>query len=121
MTIITSIIDFIAVLLVLAGSILAFSAAIGLIRFRDTLSRLHAVSKPQTLGLVLTITGTILHILVSEHLTQAAKGDLGMLLLIILFALITAPVVAQRVGRLARKEHLYAENSFSRNDMEGLD
>lgn len=118
MTTLIAVIDFIAVMLVLAGSLLAVSAAIGLIRFRDTLSRLHAVSKPQTLGLVLTVTGAILHVLVSENLSQAAKGDIGMMLLIILFALITAPVVAQRVGRLARREQPFNNTSFSRNDME---
>lgn len=110
-------IDTIAALFMLAGSILALSGAVGLIRFRDTLSRLHAVSKPQTLGLVLTVTGAILHVLVSENLSQAAKGDIGMMLLIILFALITSPVVAQRVGRLARREQLFNSTSLSRNDL----
>lgn len=113
-----AVIDFIAVLFILAGSLLAVSGAIGLIRFRDTLSRLHAVSKPQTLGLVLTVTGAIVHVLVSENLSQAAKGDIGMMLLIILFALITAPVVAQRVGRLARREQPLHQPSLSRNDIE---
>ena len=79
----STVIDIIAALFMLAGSILAVSGAVGLVRFRDTLSRLHAVSKPQTLGLVLTVTGAILHVLVSENLSQAAKGDIGMMLLII--------------------------------------
>lgn len=103
----------------LCGALLALSAAIGLVRFRDTMSRLHAVTKPQTLGLICTITGTILHVLSSEQLGPGERGDMGVLFLIILFALLTAPVVAQRVGRLARKEGLYEESFLSRDDTEG--
>lgn len=110
--------DVASISLILAGSLLAFSASIGLVRFRDTLSRLHAVTKPQTLGLILTITGTILRVLGSERLGAAERGDLGVMVLVLLFALVTAPVVAQRVGRLARKEELFNEDYLSRNDAE---
>ena len=63
----------------LCGAVLALSAAIGLVRFRDTMSRLHAVTKPQTLGLICTITGTILHVLNSDKLGLGELGDLGVL------------------------------------------
>ena len=48
-----------AVLLVL-GALLALTAAIGLLRFPDTLARMHAATKPQTLGLLLVLAGTAL-------------------------------------------------------------
>ncbi|MGK2855553.1 MAG: cation:proton antiporter, partial [Microbacteriaceae bacterium] len=41
--------------LVLSGSALALTAAIGVVRFPDTLSRMHAASKPQVLGLLLVL------------------------------------------------------------------
>ena len=42
--------DTVAAVLVLGGSALALTAAIGVVRFPDTLSRMHAASKPQVLG-----------------------------------------------------------------------
>ena len=114
----SQLLDVASITLVLAGSLLALSAAVGLARFRDTLSRLHAVTKPQTLGLILTISGAFLRVINSEHLGPAERGELGVMVLIVLFALITAPVVGQRVGRLARKEGLYTRDFLSRDDTE---
>ena len=47
----------IVAVLVLSGSALALTAAIGVVRFPDTLSRMHAASKPQVLGLLLVLAG----------------------------------------------------------------
>ncbi len=44
------ILDVLAAVLVLGGSALALTAAIGVVRFPDTLSRMHSASKPQVLG-----------------------------------------------------------------------
>ena len=52
-----NVLDVVAGALVLCGSVLALTAAIGVVRFPDTLSRMHAASKPQTLGLLLVLTG----------------------------------------------------------------
>ena len=49
--------DVTAAVLVLSGSLLALTAAIGVVRFPDTLSRMHAATKPQVLGLLLVLTG----------------------------------------------------------------
>src|SRR5690606_31952162 len=38
--------------LVLVSSLMCFAAGVGLIRFPDVLSRLHAATKPQILGLM---------------------------------------------------------------------
>ena len=46
--------DILSLTLVISGSLLILAAAIGLARFKDTMSRVHAVSKPQTTGLILT-------------------------------------------------------------------
>ena len=42
---------------VLLGAFLCFAAAVGLVRFPDVLSRMHAATKPQTLGLILFAVG----------------------------------------------------------------
>ncbi len=47
--------DVLSGVLVLGGSALALTAAIGVVRFPDTLSRMHSASKPKTLGLLLVL------------------------------------------------------------------
>ena len=54
---------------------------------------MHAATKPQTAGLVLVVLGTALLLRTS--------ADVWMLLLVGAFQLITAPVTAHLVGRLA--------------------
>lgn len=88
--------EIISTALVLAGAAVALTASIGLLRFRDTLSRMHAATKPQTFGLLLVLSGA------GVRLGQSV--DIGMLILAALFAMITAPVVAQRIGQLAYRE-----------------
>jgi multicomponent Na+:H+ antiporter subunit G len=88
-------IDVVAGVLVLAGSALALTASIGVVRFPDTLARMHAATKPQVLGLL---------VLVGAALRLRGNVDVGMLVLTGLFTLITAPVVANSVGQLAYRE-----------------
>ncbi|AZA12720.1 monovalent cation/H(+) antiporter subunit G [Corynebacterium choanae] len=94
---------------VLLGAVLALTASIGLVRFPDTLSRMHAVAKPQTLGLIVTVAGAIIRIATHPQATAAEHGDIGIIVLTVVFSLITAPVIAQRVGRKAAQEGLYAK------------
>lgn len=88
--------DLLAAVLVLAGSALALTAAIGVLRFPDTLTRMHAATKPQVLGLLLVLGGATIRL--------SGNVDVGMLVLTAMFTLITAPVVAHRVGQLAYRE-----------------
>lgn len=109
--------DIISLVLIMCGALLSFSAAVGLIRFRDTMSRVHAITKPQTTGLILTVLGALIRILGHEHFDVAQRGDMGILVLLVLFALLTSPVTAQRVGRVSRREGLYGDKStLARND-----
>lgn len=88
--------DVIAGVLVLAGAVLALTAAIGVVRFPDTLARMHSATKPQVLGLILVLIGALIRL--------RGSHDAGMVTVSIIFTLITAPVVAHRVGRLAYQE-----------------
>lgn len=101
--------DAISAVFLLTGSLLALTAAIGLVRFPDTLSRMHAATKPQTFGMILVLIGTLIRI--SGH------PDSGMLVLTGLFALITAPVVAQRVGRLVYREQRRGEELLDESQL----
>ena len=44
--------------LALAGALLTLLAAIGVVRFRDVLERMHAVTKASTVGLLFVLVGT---------------------------------------------------------------
>lgn len=102
--------DIISAVCIIVGSIFAVTAAIGILRFPDTLSRMHAATKPQTLGLVLILTGAIFQL---SH-----TADQGMLILASLFALSTAPVVAHRIGRLAYQEQRMRDELIDSSEME---
>jgi len=79
-----------AALLVLAAA-LTLAAAIGLWRFPDPLSRLHAATKPQILGLTLVV--------IAIALSAQSAAVLLMLVPVIVFQLLTAPISAHMVGR----------------------
>jgi multicomponent Na+:H+ antiporter subunit G len=57
---------------------------------------MHAATKPQVLGLLLVLIGAAIRL--------RGNVDVGMLILTGMFAVITAPVVANRVGQLAYRE-----------------
>ncbi|SIR93790.1 monovalent cation/H(+) antiporter subunit G [Williamsia sterculiae] len=101
--------DIVAGVLVVTGALLALTAAIGVLRFPDTLSRMHAATKPQTFGLLLILVGAMIRL--------GRSIDTGMLVLSGLFALITAPVVAHRIGRLVYRE----QRALDREIAEKLD
>ncbi|MEU5945678.1 monovalent cation/H(+) antiporter subunit G [Micromonospora sp. NPDC047465] len=76
-----------------AGALLSLAAGIGVLRFPATLDRMHAATKPQVLGVLLLLLGVALRL--------RAPADLGMLALVGIFQLATAPVAAQMIGRAA--------------------
>lgn len=83
--------DLLAGVCVVLGAAFSLSAAVGLLRFPDALSRLHAGSKPQVLGLALVIVAIVV-----------ANRDLTYLMLLIpVFGLqlFTQPVASHMVGR----------------------
>ncbi|GIG86720.1 monovalent cation/H(+) antiporter subunit G [Plantactinospora endophytica] len=75
------------------GGLLSLVAGIGLVRFPDVLSRTHAATKPQVLGVLL--------ILLALAVSMRNGADLATLVLIGGFQLGTAPLAAQMIGRAA--------------------
>jgi multicomponent Na+:H+ antiporter subunit G len=100
--------DIVSAVLILGGSALALTAAIGVVRFPDTLTRMHAATKPQVLGLLLVLTGAAIRL--------RGHADVGMIILTGMFSVIAAPVIAQRVGQLAYREQ-NLRNSLMFDDM----
>ncbi|HEX2315454.1 MAG TPA: monovalent cation/H(+) antiporter subunit G [Thermomonospora sp.] len=85
--------DVVTAVLLPAGGVFSALGALGLARFPDILTRLHAATKPQTIGLLLITLGAV------PQMDRLA--DVAPLLLVALFQLVTAPVVAQTVGTIA--------------------
>ena len=93
-----AVIDWIAILCLLAGALLSLVAAVGLIRFPDLLSRMHTAAKPQVLGMLLVLVGVGLRLVPVE---ETNVFNVGTLLLVALFQVVTVPVaghIAARVG-----------------------
>jgi multicomponent Na+:H+ antiporter subunit G len=78
-------------LVLVVGAMLVLLAAIGVLRFPDLYSRMHAATKATTLGLLLVGIGALVEI------------DRGRIKLVLAAALIlvTAPVASHLVGRAA--------------------
>ncbi|MFT4187166.1 MAG: monovalent cation/H(+) antiporter subunit G [Aeromicrobium sp.] len=103
-------IDVIAGFLLITGAALATIASIGLVRFPNVFSRMHAATKPQTLGLICILLGVALRLQ-----TVAATTTL---LVVIVFQLVTAPVASHMVGRAAHRVGLIDPDRLTRNDLD---
>ncbi len=79
--------------LLIVGSVLALLAAVGLHRFPDLFCRMHAATKPATLGLLL--------IAVAVGIRVPTEGAVVKLLLVVVLQFLTTPVAAHMVGRAA--------------------
>ncbi|MGO3152763.1 MAG: monovalent cation/H(+) antiporter subunit G [Galactobacter sp.] len=91
--------DVIVSVLMIVGCLMSLGAAIGLLRFGDILSRMHAATKPQVLGLACLLAAVAVH--------QSMWSWLPILVLIFVLQALTAPVSAHMVGRAAyRSKHL---------------
>lgn len=83
--------------LLLAGGLLFFAAgSIGLLRFPDTLSRLHALTKADTLGLGLVVAGL--------SLRAGSLLEVAQMLLIWLLVLASGATACQLLARQCDEE-----------------
>jgi len=97
-------IDLIAIILILGGALLCLTAAIGVLRFRDVATRLHAATKPQVLGLIL--------ICLAIAVSLRSWETVAFLVPIVLMQLATAPLSAHMVGRQAYRNGSLDERSL---------
>ncbi|TNB69295.1 monovalent cation/H(+) antiporter subunit G [Arthrobacter sp. BB-1] len=95
-------VDVLSAVFMIVGAVMSLGAAIGLLRFPDLLSRMHAATKPQVLGLFL--------LLASIGLQLRTWWVWPVLLVAWIFQLLTVPVSAHMVGRAGyRTKHLHRE------------
>lgn len=78
-------------LLMILGALFALLAGIGVNRFRDAYSRMHAAAKSPTLGLILAAIGAMVRIR-----TGVAFGTLS---LVVILQLLTSPVATHIAAR----------------------
>ncbi len=94
MTDLSAVADVLAAVCILAGVALTLLAAVGLLRFPDALSRMHAQSKPAVLGALLILLGA--------GLALRSLSLFGIILLVAIFQLLTSPVGSHMLARAAR-------------------
>ena len=90
--------DMTAAILVLSGSLLILTGAIGLVRLPDVLCRSHAVAKAVTLGIFLMLIGLWI------FLAEEGKGL--KIALAIFFQILTIPVSGHLISRLAMQKNI---------------
>ena len=83
--------DLAGALFLLLGASLAFIGAVGLVRLPDLFARMHAATKPQTLGLLLILIGLALSV--------RTWASVATLLIVVAAQALTAPVAAHMLGR----------------------
>ena len=83
--------DLFASISLLLGAFLSVAAGVGLVRFPDALSRMHAATKPQILGLIFVV--------IAIALESREWATLLLVIPIVLFQMLTAPISAHMVGR----------------------
>ncbi|GAA1125295.1 monovalent cation/H(+) antiporter subunit G [Arthrobacter flavus] len=94
-----TLIDVVTAVLMIGGALMSVAAGVGLLRFPDLLTRMHAATKPQVLGLLL--------FLLALGLQMRSWALIPVLLLCWIFMLLTVPVSAHMVGRAGyRTKHL---------------
>ena len=99
--------------MMVVGAALAVIAGLGLHRFPDVFARMHAATKPATLGLALVLGGATL--LVDDI------GSRTKLLLVIALQFITAPVGSHLVGRATYRAHTELSSETAVDELAGVD
>ena len=89
-----SIADLFTIVAVCAGAVFFLAGTVGLLRFPDALTRLHALTKADNLGLGLVVLGLLPRV-------DGVAGGLK-LVAIWLLALLASGAVSQLIARVAR-------------------
>lgn len=87
----SAVLEVVSAVLAIAGALLALVAAVGLHRLADTRSRMHAATKPATLGVLLCSMGAVLQL---DQVSSITK-----VVVIVVLQLVTAPVGAHMLAR----------------------
>ncbi|MCC2593972.1 monovalent cation/H(+) antiporter subunit G [Tessaracoccus sp. OS52] len=101
--------DLLGALVFLVGAFLCLVTAIALVRFPDVLTKMHSITKPQVLGMVLVATGTTL--------TLRTWWVFAVCSVMVALQLLTSPVSATMLSRSAFRSGLVDEDLLVMNDL----
>jgi multicomponent Na+:H+ antiporter subunit G len=87
--------DVFSIVAVIAGAVFFLAGSVGLLRFPDAYTRLHALTKADNLGLVLVVIGLLPQM---DSVLAALK-----LVLVWLLVLLSSAAVSQLIARAARR------------------
>lgn len=88
--------ELIIILSLFLGSLFILISAIGLVRLKDTFSRMHAITKATSFGLLLLLLGVSLYFMSAIVWLKA--------LFIFVFIYITAPLAAHSISKTIHKK-----------------
>jgi multicomponent Na+:H+ antiporter subunit G len=103
--------DLLSAVCLLLGAFLSVAAGVGLVRFPDALSRMHAATKPQILGLIFVV--------IAIALQSRSWSTLLMLVPVVLFQMLTAPISAHMVGRAGYRTGNFRSEIMLVDELEG--
>jgi multicomponent Na+:H+ antiporter subunit G len=101
----SAVLDAFSVVCIVAGAFFFAAGTIGLLRFPDAMTRLHALTKADNLGLGLVVLGLL------PHAGSVAGGI--KLILVWLLVMFGSAVVSQLIARVARSAATQAESGSS--------
>jgi len=90
--------EIVATVFVAVGTFFGLVATVGIVRLPDLYSRLHAASKSDTLGSVLSLAGLAIVLGVT---TESMK-----LVFLLVFLFVTSPTAAHAIARAAKEEEV---------------
>ena len=92
------VLDLLTIIAIFAGAVFYLAGTVGLLRFPDAYTRLHALTKADNLGLALVVIG----LLPQMHSVLAALK----LVLVWLLVLLSSAVVSQLIARTLRRRDM---------------
>jgi multicomponent Na+:H+ antiporter subunit G len=91
----STLLDVFSIVAIVAGAFFYLAGTVGLLRFPDAYTRLHALTKADNLGLVLVVIGLLPQL---DGVLTALK-----LLLVWLLVMLSSAAVSQLIARSARR------------------
>lgn len=101
--------DSVTAVFLVVGCLMSLGAAVGLVRFPDVLSRLHAGSKPQIFGLML--------LLAAVGIASRDWSYFPVLLVAILVQMLTIPIAAHMMGRSGYRNKHFPADDLEHDDL----
>ena len=92
------VLDLLSIAAIVAGAVFYLAGTVGLLRFPDAYTRLHALTKADNLGLALVVLGLLLQV-------DSLLGGLK-LVVVWLLVLLSGAVVSQLIARAQRRGDL---------------